>query len=265
MRVGVILVGYNTEDLIGPCLAPWIEARQTRLGGNTFIICAVNVPFVGFDNDGQDGTRDHLERDLGAGYIDHLIVSDTPMKETEARSEALRWLKTEDVETVIQVDSDEQFALTDISRVFAFVAANPFACWFRLCLKNYVGINGDNKTYLVEPFTPPRIHRIRLPGGFTAYAFNQDNDICYTGGITRDVKRQEQFASMTVPKESVWIRHLSWLSDSRSKAKVEYQRKRWGHSSFRWDEVSNQLRFDESYYATLGQPLPETARDESPL
>lgn len=259
-KIGVIWVGWDTEDYAPASLAAWRDARAGNLGGNDYTICCVNVPFEGFSNEEQDSTRDILKEALANDEIDHLIMSDTPMKETEARSAALRWLKDQGVEIVLQCDSDELWQQDQIERVFAFMGANPFVAWARVCYKNYVF---DDKTYLVEPFTPPRLHRIHLQGGFTAYAFNQDNDICYTGGITRDVKGQEQFASVIIPQSCAFVPHFSWPNSPRSKAKIDYQvnGRKWASCSFAWDNEKG-LIFNEAHYKALGQPLPETARDE---
>jgi hypothetical protein len=264
VKIGVVYIAWQSEDLLTASLQPWIEARATRLGGNDFVICAVSVPFEGFP---QEEKRDKTQALLAAkhdlGYIDQVIMGETPLAETEARSRALDWLKTQSVTEVIQVDADEIYATSDISSIFTFVAKRPEIAWFRLCLKNYVGINGDGKTYLVEPFTPPRIHRINLQGGFTAYGFYNDNDICYTGGITRNVKRQDQFPSMTIPKSVVFVPHYSWPASERSHRKIRYQieGRKWPSCSFSWDDTKG-LIFNEAHVRALGQPLPETAQDE---
>ncbi len=253
MRIGIIYVAYQAEDLVPASLTPWVEVKRAQLGGHDYAICAVSVPFEGFP---QDEERDRTRSILGAyaqrGEIDHVVVGDKPHKETDARGAGLRWLMTQGVDVVWQVDADEVYTSEEIARIAAFVEANPFVTWFRLSLRNAVF---TPTTYLVEPFTPSRIHRVRA-GGYSLHSFCDDNDLLYGGTITRDLKRQDQFPLMTVPRSVAFVRHLSWLNDERSRKKVAYQTARGWECSFRWDEATG-LQFNEAYYAKRGLPLPE--------
>ncbi len=259
MRIGVILVGHNMEEHVAPCLQGWVEWRTQRaaLGHDDLRICAVSSPFEGFPNEPLDGTRDHLRSYLARGEIDQLITSDAPLKETAARGAALRWLMGQQVDIVWQLDLDERYTERDLRCIVAFVEANPLVAWFRLSLRNAVF---SPTTYLAEPFTPSRIHRARV-GGYRLHSFCDDNDLLYGGTITRDLKRQDQFASMTVPASCSLVRHLSWISDDRSRRKCEYQLSRGWDPSFRWDYEANQLRFNEAHFARRGLPLPEIVHE----
>jgi len=131
--------------------------------------------------------------------------------------------------------------------------------WFRLSLKNYVF---DTSTYLADPFTPPRIHRVNIRG-YRAHSFWDDNNVLYCGTITRDLKRDVDFPSLTVPKGVAWIRHDSWLNDSRSRRKIEYQvnGRKWPSCSFAWDDSKGGLIWNEAHFARIGQPIPEVEHD----
>lgn len=260
MRIGVIWVGYQCEDLLKDSLSPWITARKTRLGGDDWVICAVSIPFKGFEQPtALDSTVTSLSMGpLLGGQIDHLITSETPMTETEARGVALRWLRdVGKVEATWMVDSDEVYLEKDIVAISSFIVANPFVSSFRVSLRNAVFTKDQ---YLVEPFCPSRIHRIKT-GSYIADSFWDDNNILYRGTITRDFKRDTEFASMTVPKECAFVKHMSWLSNERSRLKCEYQIRRWGQSSYRWNEKTNSVAFNEDYYRARGLPLPAVARE----
>lgn len=260
MKVGIIWVGHQCEDLMERSLAPWIAARATKLGGHDFTICAVSVPFEGFPQESEpDRTRTLLGFASTDNQIDHAIVRDKVMKETEARGAALRWLVDKGVDVLVQVDADERYLPTQIEAIMRWVEANPYVDWFRLALRNLVFTVTQ---YLAEPFTPPRIHRVRVRG-YQVHSFHEDNGITYGGTITRDLLPDSQFSSMTIPKEVAWVEHETWLSDERSRRKVAYQIARWHHCSFRWDDVANELRFDEAFYAARGLPLPEVLRTDS--
>lgn len=238
--IGVIFSSLNDEANLALALSPWIEARRTGLGGHKWLICAVSVPFHGFDVGPMDMTQPRLEAHLLAGDIDHLIAGTSPMLETESRGAALVWLREQGADITWQADGDEHPTVPQIERIAAFVERNPLVVWFRLCLRNAVF---NERTFLVEPFTPPRIHRVHPKVGvlsFTASCFLQDNDVGYAGGLTRDIKVQGQFASMTVPKSVAWVKHLSWIGD-RARRKVAYQQARGWQCSFAWDDAQGGL------------------------
>ncbi len=253
---GIILCAWQSADLLESCLAPWLAAKRARLGGHNWAICAVSVPFEGFPQDAPDGTRQILDGYAATGEIDHLITSDKPMKETEARGAALRWLVARGVDLSWQIDSDEIYAETDIASILKWVEASPYVISFRLSLRNAVF---DEHTFLVEPFQPMRIHRARA-GGYWAAGLWDDNNVYYQQGQFADhVKRDIDLASTTIPASVANPRHLSWLSNARSKAKIRYQLdgRGWPECSFRWDEATDSLQFNETYYAARGLPLPE--------
>lgn len=243
---GVIWTGYRCRDFLPDSISGWLAARR-KLG---LKICVVSCPFNDFLNGPEDGTNVYLHHLLDTGEIDALFDSETPKTEVEARGEALRWLVKQGCETLWQADADEIYQLEQIERTIAFVEARPHVAWFRSSLKNRVF---DRHTYLTEPFQPPRIHRVRV-GGYQAAGFWDDNNISYHGTITRDIKRDLDFPSMTIPKTVAWVDHVTWLSDLRSQRKQAYQWKRWGRCSFKWDDVRG-LVWNPDF------PIPETAQD----
>lgn len=265
---GIIYVAYQSEDLLPASLTPWVEAKRAQLNGHQFTICAVSVPFEGFP---QEATLDNTRALLGAhaqdGTVDHVIVRDKPMKETEARGAALKWLVEKGVTATWQHDSDEIITTDQIARIVAFVEASPWMMSYRLSLRNAVF---DEHTYLAEPFQPMRIHRTHGPGGHVADGFWDDNNVRYTRPWTRDradceVTRDIQMASMVVPPSVAWLVHLSWLNNARSKSKAEYQQRRWGPPvgagcSFAWDESRGGLVWNDAHFALTGQPLPEVVK-----
>ena len=253
MKIGIIYVAYNTNDLVESSLRPWIDARLESLGGHKYVICAVSVPFAGFPNEEEDGTTNTLRFRKHEGYIDHVIDEPRNVPETVARGMALNWLQQQDCDISWMVDGDEFYGEEEITRIAAFVGRNPFVAWFRLSLKNYVF---DAHHYLADPFQPPRIHRLRV-GDYKAHSFSADNDIQYGGTITRDIHSQEYFPSMTIPPEYAWIRHESWPNSVRSKKKIKYQLqgRGWPQCSFSWDDSKGGLIFNPAL------PAPKVIRE----
>lgn len=255
-KIGVIFAAWQCADLLPQSLAPWIEARKRHLGGRTYMIVAVSVPFEGFPQEEPlDGTLPVLHAKREQGDIDHHIQSVVPVKETEARGAALKWLVEQGCEATIMVDSDEFYQLAEIERIFAFVAARPHLACFRISLKNRVF---DAHTHLVEPFQPMRIHRVQV-GDLRATDFWDDNNIYYSPSSSGHLVKDVQLPGAVIPTAVAWIDHLSWLNDGpdgRSRRKILYQNARPGWKcSFDWDDARGGLIWRD------GQPIPETARD----
>lgn len=231
-RIGVIFCAWGTVDLLDRSLSPWLSLRMNP--AYDVRICAVSVKFAGFEGE-DDGTRERLRWYREQGEIDHLISGPDNVPETLARGMALAHLRdTQQVDMTWMVDADEFYTSDEIARILTFVAENPWTAWFRIALKNYVI---DDKTYLAEPFCPPRIHRMKA-GSYRAHSFSGDNDITYGGTITRDILHQDNFPSMSIPPGTAWVRHESWMNDERGRMKSKYQWARWGNAcSFIWHDT----------------------------
>jgi hypothetical protein len=209
-------------------------------------ICAISTQFAGFEGE-DDGTREFLRGALERGDIDKLVDSPDGMTEVEARGKALTWLAEQGVDFLHLVDSDELYDEESIKRIYDVVAINEWVDWFRVSLKNYVL---DMKTYLAEPFCPPRIFRVR-PNRYSNLRpalFTADNDIGYRDKGDMDsgtVWPQTVLASQTISANWVWVPHITWQNDLRSKQKTEYQTRRWGNvCSFSWDDAQGGLIFN---------------------
>ncbi len=270
-KIGVIFCAWNTEDMLTMSLSPWLEARKQRLGGHDFVIAAVSVPFEGFSQEGPlDDTTENLVAHRVGGLIDHVITpmvmdgEDDPRKwkETEARGAALTWLVSAGTDWTIQADSDEGYTIDEIQRICAFVEARPHVPWFRGSLRNAVFTKDQ---YLVEPFTPARIHRSHVPG-LKAARFWDDNNVeyeCTAPDMKGVFARDLTLPSARIPKSVAWVKHMTWLNDSRSRLKILYQTqgRKWPSCSFAWDDSRGGLVWNEEHFRRTGQPIPEVAHD----
>lgn len=258
MNVGLIYTCYQTEDLIERSLRPWIKARASCLGGHTFTICAVSVPFEGFEHtEPRDRTWEKLDLRLMDDDIDCVIAQEIPMPETEARGAALRWLMEQGATLSVQWDSDEIATEQDILNILSYVEANPYIPSFRVSYRNSVFTEDQ---YLADPFTPMRIHRKYLPTGHIIKDFWDDNNVSFwkPWDDNRVATRDIDMAVMTIPKEVAWPKHLTWLDDGpngRSAAKIRYQMARGWSCSYRYDEERG-LCFNEEHFAQRGESLP---------
>lgn len=250
-KIGVIYVAWGTKDYVPKSLAPWLA-----ISGVT--ICGVSVQFAGFDG-ADDGTRDLLRRNLEAGHIQHLVDGPDHIPETTARSIALAWLVAQGCDTIWLVDSDEMYDTAMIQRIIAVVELNPWVDWWRVSFKNLVF---DMKTHLAEPFTPPRIFRI-IPNRYSSLrpaCFTDDNDIGYRNPVDAPngtIWPQTSLVSQTVPASWVWVPHITWQNDLRSRDKIRYQLegRHWPQCQFAWDDQKG-LVFNPAL------PAPKVIRDE---
>lgn len=264
MKIGVLACGYDCAEYIDKVLPPWITAKNMQLGGNDFIISIVHGQFKEYVE--LAGEESLIVPEWASRYkngIDY-IVSPPPGTETELRNLALRPLLEENCDIIILLDlQDEIYELNQIQTIFEYVFLEKWISWFKVSLKNYVF---DEKTYLKDPFTPPRIFKVKT-NGHILKAMSYDNDVIYEaiymtpkGDILKQVPHKE-LPNKTIPAHRAFIKHLTWLSNEKSKKKQKYQIKRWNLCSFDWDSELNKLVFSKSYYDKLGQPFPETAKD----
>lgn len=250
-KFGIIYTAYNTEDYVGATIAPWTKAREEKWGGHEYVICAVSCPFKKFGIQTTDKTLAILQKWMGAGAIDCIITKDEPVEETDARGQALTWLTSQGVDFTWQADSDEFFTKDNVEKITKFVC-NSMATWFKVSYKNYVF---ENEVFLVEPFTPARIHRIKS-AGFEAIGFWDDNNVKYKNPVTGEMKNDVEFANVTIPKTLAWVKHMTWLNDFRSRLKIEYQKARGWQCSFAWDK-DHGLVWNYEYFSSRGLAVPE--------
>lgn len=251
MKIAIIYCSFGTLDLTPASLAPWLAAKAARLGGHDYTLAAVSCPFSGFPDTKDDGTVDYLFSQISREKIDHLVVSDVPIPETEARGRALQWLVAQGVDILIQWDSDEIPTEKDILGILRFIEGNPLVPFFKFSLRNAVF---NDKTFLKEPFTPARAHRVRS-GSYVAHSFWDDNSVLYHDDLTRHFKRDIDLPCKTIPKSIAYPLHLSWLDNERSRKKCEYQEARSWKCSFRWNYDTGHLEWNPEL------PIPETETD----
>lgn len=252
-KFGIIFCGYNNEETVEKALEPFLDDER-------FVVAAVSVPFAEYiDQEAfEDGTGAILSDYFLRGKIKYFIDRPRYIKEHEARNLALDCLKREGCDYYILVDGDEHYSRQDLDNIEKFIDKDKSSDWWRLSLKNYVF---DDKTYLKEPFCPPRIFKAKSDYLYNP-SFYGDNDIQYFKSTGEPISYL-YLPNQTVPKETAWIKHLTWLNNKIGRRKVEYQTQRWGDNScsFAWNEEKG-LIFNEEYFRMKGEEIPETLKDE---
>ncbi len=77
------------------------------------------------------------------------------------------------------------------------------------------------------------------------YANHLDQEIRYTCFTSRDI-----------PVSLCYPLHYTWLDNQRSKDKIAYQQKHFGHCSFRINDLGK-LEFDPEYYTKIKSLPPK--------
>jgi hypothetical protein len=256
-KIGLIFCAFNVEEYVRDSLNPWVELKKQF----DISIVAVSLPFEEYQNENikEDATTDILEFEyLTSKKIDRLIESPRFIKEYDARNLAAQELLNNGCSHIVLWDGDEVATVEQLINIINYVDVNRWYAWFNFSYKNFVF---DKKTYLVNPFTPPRWFRVETNG----YRFERiyfDNDAMYVGifnHLNSFQKREisyKELPSKVIPTRIAWIDHYTWLNDERSKAKVFYQQKRWGKGgcSFAWGQKG--LEFNKEFYFKNAMEIP---------
>jgi len=251
MKIGVIGSAYNCAEFLNKCLEPWESLKNNS--EHEFYFSFIHNCFkenreLGFDKHSQDQTDGILKEKK---FIDSYVFSEEFLTEAESRNVCLKNMK-KDVDYVWTLGFDELFTKQQINKCIEFVSVNPLVAWFKINYKNYIF---DGKSW-IDGFCPPRIFNNRTNGGISELYY--DDDFLYKDGSDYKI-----LSNLEIPKSIAHIKHMTWLH-SNGKAKVEYQKKRWGENGcgYSWNNEANMLEFNSEHYERHNLPLPILNYDE---
>lgn len=238
---GLIYCAYNTEEYINQSIAPWTQVKLAY----PVIPTVVSVPFIGFEQERIDKTEEMLKKIPFA----YSFIDNTPITEHEARNKCLHYLLEQKCDYIIILDSDEFYSVDEINNLLHLCQKDPFIAWYSVEFKNYT-FSEDTYT---EGFRPPRVFKTET---FThkMSSFFWDNDISYTRKSKGENVSYTKLAHAEIPKAVCHPKHLTWLDNERSKQKVEYQMRHFGHCSFKYID---KLEFNEQFYKNNNQEIPK--------
>jgi len=249
MKFALIICQYNVVDYLKQCLAPWIEAKKTY---DIDIYC-LDGKFDDFDGETEstDGSL-ALLRDYDANKSIYLIEHSSRFKEHEVRNIAVkRAFRDNPPDYIINWGIDEIATSNEVLYILKHAIDNPLYAYFRVNYKNFV----FDKNHYVLGFCPPRIFKVDY-NGHKLQKFYWDDDILY-------VKDESPVQYTVLPNNvvpNVKINHYTWCDYERSKKKIEYQSKHFASGagcSFKFDDATKTISFNEEYYKKTGQPYPE--------
>jgi hypothetical protein len=250
MKIGLLCCFYNCAEDVDKLLAPWRNISNC-------IISIVHGQFKEYHDLGYPDEDIATIEKLKVTPCNYLYVQNGIYEsEAEIRDKGLRYLISQNVDIVILIDSDEFYTEDNVKGILSYIEHpdNDLYAWYSINFKNYVF---DCKQWL-DGFHPPRVFRTKY-NSIAIDRFYWDNDILYKNG---EIKcNYKDLPSKEIPKRVAHVKHITWTHEN-GKKKVEYQNRHFGTCSYRWDEQSKQLAFNEDYYLKNRLPLPITKTDD---
>ena len=247
MKIGLIASAYNCSEFLEDCLNPWLDFKKEsnhELYCSFIHNCFYENKELGLSLNSSDCTESILEAYYDNCLLDNYCSSQKYLKEHEARNICLKNVLDNKVDYVWTLGLDEVFTVEEINKILNFVEINSFVDWFKINYKNYI----FDGSMWIDGFCPPRIFKVDSHGGLKELYY--DDDFVYADGT--DYKK---LPNLQIPSSIAHVKHMTWLHEN-GKAKVEYQKARWGDSgcSYSWNYQENKLEFNKKFYQN--KPLP---------
>jgi hypothetical protein len=270
VKVGVIAVGYKCEGHFMNALAPFVSMKHGVRSEHTNLLVTppseheiyISVTTALFKEYADLGdiydngpTEDLIFKYTESKSIDDFnIIRNPPILDFQSRSASLRFLKEKNVDVIWQLDLlDEWYTRKEIEQTLDYIQEENLYDYYKLPFKNYFGKSHERK--YVANFCPVRIIWNNKNGGIKDFYW--DNDIEFNNG-----KKTPFCAGKAVPSSICNPKHYSWIGNKETlQKKIAYQHKAINCCSYRWNEETDSLEFDHSYYARTGQPQPEVFYD----
>jgi hypothetical protein len=261
IKIGLLIANYNCGEYLQKCLEPWFQYKE-KYNLKISVVDGRFKNFGGPTQNSNDGGLELLEKFHNEGKIDFLNKPNRDLEEFEARNIALKPLLESECNYICSWGTDELAKLEELESIFDYVNKKQDIAVFHINYKNLVF---DNKSY-TDGFCPRRIWKVES-GGFRLKGFNYDDDCVYELAPTRALYQDVNMPTIKIPKNVAFIRHETWLSNERSKLKVEYQQKHFGPPkgagcSFKWNYIDNKLEWNLDYFHNTKQLIPEIFVDE---
>lgn len=255
MKIGIQLLAYECENTLEEVLTPWLILKDSY----EVYIWVASGQFkiykdLGYKNNNQ-ATLNKIEELLNKGVINYLFTPDEDnlLSDHETRNKCISYFKENDVDLMIQLDSDEFYTKKDVKNYIKFVEENKNFTLYKTTFKNLIS-NGDEYMDWVR-FSSGWIKR---HGGISRYYF--DAHWFFNGENNKEMDYRSH-SSVIIPKELVYPEHDTWTYQKKGselsdiKSKIEYQKKYYSHDcGWSWDEKNNKVVPNKSFW---GDNLPK--------
>lgn len=262
MKIGILACGRDFAKEAPKVFEAWKAVKKENQDFE-LIVSGVHACFSEWHELGQpilstDNSHDLLQDEL---FCCSSILG-TPLSEAEARNQALYPLLDLGCDYIWLLDlSDEFYTVENIKKIFNYVLKYKDFCHiFKINFKNYF----QTEDQWISGFCPPRIWEVNIKDEFDKYRishFSWDNDVIYTDSKGAEFS-DKRFPAKEIPKFIAHVKHHSWLSNERSKLKVQYQNLHFkGICSYIWNEAENKIEFNKDYYIKNRIPIPIINKD----
>ena len=249
MKIGIQVLAYNCHNTIEDVLNPWFKVKKDYdikiwVGSGQFKI----YQELGYENKNKP-TLEILEKLLESKKIDCLFTpnSDNLLADHTTRHKSIEYFKENDIDLMIQLDSDEFYSDEEVSNFLEFIKNNKEHTCYNVFYKNLVT---DGSHYWEwERFAAAWIKK---HGGILKYYW--DAHWVFLGEDENNIEYR-WVPTISVPKELVHPIHDTWTNHRKGsgadhiKSKIEYQEKYYSHQSgWKWNEETQCIEINESVW-----------------
>jgi FkbM family methyltransferase len=262
MRIGIQLIAYNSAEVLEELLAPWLKLKD-RYDLKVWVGSGQFKTYNQMGCENLNGpTIKLLEEMIKEGKIDYLFQPDPDnlLDDAETRDKCIPWMKEQDIDLMIQLDSDEFYTEQEVENLITFIEENPEPSVYNVVFNNIVG---DSR----EDWVRFAVGWIKRHGGIKNYYF--DCHFSFIEGEYRDAP------NITVPKTLVHPTHLTWTHNknttgpSHIQEKIDYQNRVYGgdvgvtRCEMIWDEKEQRIkRIGEFNWGKASEWFKETLKYE---
>ena len=242
MKIGIQILAYNCVDTFESLIEPWVKLKNKYdikiwVGSGQFKI----YHDMGCKNL-NSLTIKLLKKLLNEGKTNYLFQPDPNnlLGDHTTRDKCIPWMKENDIDLMVQLDSDEFYTEEEVNNYLKFVVNNPNYN-YKTVFNNLTG--DGSKGYDWPKHTAWWIKRF---GGISHYYY--DAHWSYAGENNENIEYRWP-DSLTIPKELVNPKHYTWTNDkniggpSHVKEKIAYQEKYYnnGECGYKWDEEAKKV------------------------
>ena len=262
MKIGIQLIAYNSAEVLEELISPWLRLKdkydlKVWVGSGQFN----TYNQMGCEN--LNGpTIKLLEEMIKEGKIDYLFQPDPEnlLDDHETRDKCIPWMEEQDIDLMIQVDSDEFYTEQEVENLITFIEENPQPSVYNVVFDNVVGDSREDWVRFAAGW-------IKRHGGIKNYYF--DCHFSFSEGEYRDAPNITVPKTLVHPTHSTWTHNKNTTGPSHIQEKIDYQNRVYGgdvgvtRCEMIWDKKEQRIkRIGEFNWGKASEWFKETLKYE---